>query len=390
MTDRVVVLGAGYAGAGAVKRLERELRRVSTETELVWVSETDYHLVLHESHRVIRNPDVRDDITIPVEDVAPSAEFVQGTVEDVAVDDRSVALADGRTVDYDYLLVCLGSETAFYGIPGLEEHSHTLKGLDDALGIHEAVADSAEDATRNDPATVVVGGAGLSGIQTAGEVAQFRDHNDAPVEVHLVEALEDIFPGNDESVQRALRRRLDAADVHVKTDDPITEATDESIHFDEGDPLEYDVFVWTGGITGCGPLERVELDKDERSNRLHAECTFETSDDRVFAIGDAALMGQDGNDEPAPPTAQAAWQAADVAGQNVARAVDGREMKTWRYDDKGTLISVGEKAVAHDVMYFPVETFGSLPAKFLKKFVAARWIADLTSWRRALGAWGSL
>jgi NADH dehydrogenase len=387
MTDRVVVLGAGYAGAGAVKRLSSELGR---DADLVWVSETDHHLVLHESHRVVRDRSVADDVTIPVEDIAPGAEFRQGTVDDVDVDDQVVELEGGDTVDYDWLLVCLGSKTAYYGIPGLEENAHTLKCLDDAISIHEDVTAAAQSATQQDPATVVVGGAGLSGIQTAGEVAEFRDHNDAPIDVYLVEALEEIFPGNDESVQKKLRKHLNAADVSIKTDDPITEATPEAIHFDEGDPLEYDVFVWTGGITGGKPLGRVDLDKDERSNRIHSECTFETSDDRVFAIGDAALMGQDGEEDPAPPTAQAAWQAAEVAGANVARAMEGKEMKTWTYEDKGTLISVGEKAIAHDVMMMPIETFGSFPAKFLKKFVAARWIADLTSWRRALGAWGSL
>jgi NADH dehydrogenase len=387
MTDRVVVLGAGYAGAGAVKRLSSELGR---DAELVWVSETDHHLVLHESHRVVRDRSVADDVTIPVEDIAPGAQFRQGTVDDVDVDERTVELEDGGAVDYDWLLVCLGSKTAYYGIPGLAENAHTLKCLDDAISIHEDVREAAQAGTQQDPATVVVGGAGLSGIQTAGEVAEFRDHNDAPIDVYLVEALEEIFPGNDESVQRALRKRLAAADVSVKTDDPITEATPEAIHFDEGDPLEYDVFVWTGGITGGKPMSRVELDKDERSNRIHAECTFETSDDRVFAIGDAALMGQAESEDPAPPTAQAAWQAAEVAGQNVARAMEGRELKTWSYEDKGTLISVGEEAIAHDVMMMPIETFGSYPAKFLKKFVAARWIADMTSWRRALGAWGSL
>jgi NADH dehydrogenase len=387
MTDRVVVLGAGYAGAGAVKRLSSELGR---DADLVWVSETDHHLVLHESHRVVRDRSVADDVTIPVEDIAPGAEFRQGTVDDVDVDDQVVELEAGDTVDYDWLLVCLGSKTAYYGIPGLEENAHTLKCLDDAISIHEDVTAAAQSATQQDPATVVVGGAGLSGIQTAGEVAEFRDHNDAPIDVYLVEALEEIFPGNDESVQKKLRKHLNAADVSIKTDDPITEATPEAIHFDEGDPLEYDVFVWTGGITGGKPLGRVDLEKDDRSNRIHSECTFETSDDRVFAIGDAALMGQDGEEDPAPPTAQAAWQAAEVAGANVARAMEGKEMKTWTYEDKGTLISVGEKAIAHDVMMMPIETFGSFPAKFLKKFVAARWIADLTSWRRALGAWGSL
>jgi len=382
MTTTVVVLGSGYAGTGTVKRLEKEL---GADTELVWVSDVDYHFVLHESHRLIRNPAVDEHVTIPVEEVAArDTRFVQGEVEDLDVDDRTVSLAAGEEIDYDYAVVALGSKTAFYGIPGLAEHSLTLKGRDDALAIHEAVSEAASEATREDPAQIVIGGAGLSGIQSAAEVAKYRDENRAPTDVYLVEALEEIFPGNDDSVQRALRKQLEALDIEILTDDPITEADEDTIHFDEGDPLDHDVFVWTGGITGQDALDEAELDKEH--NRVHAESTFRTDDDRVFAVGDSALVDQ--GDDPAPPTAQAAWQAAEVVGQNVARAIEGRPLKTWRYDDKGTVISVGDKAVAHDVKYAPfVDTFGSFPAKTLKKVIAARWIKDVAGLGRARRAW---
>jgi len=389
MTTKVVVLGAGYAGTGAIEQLQAELSRVDEPTQLVWVSETDYHLVLHESHRVISDPSVTEKITIPVETIADDdTEFVQGRVVDVAVEDRTVSLEDGRTVDFDYVLVAVGSRTAFYGIPGLEENAHTLTGLEDARAIHEDLASAADAATTDDPATVVVGGGGLSGIQTAGEVAEYRDHHDRPIEIYLVEALEEILPGMDPELQASIRKKLDAADVTVLTDDPITEATPETAHFDEGDPIDYDVFVWAGGITGGEPLPCIEVDKDERSSRVHAENTFATSDDRVFAIGDSALIDQ--GSDPAPPTAQAAWQAAELVGENIVRRIQGRPLESWTYEDKGTLISVGERAVAHDVKFFPVDTFNSYPAVFLKKLVAARWIADVSSWRHALGAWGDL
>ncbi len=384
MTEKVVVLGAGYAGAGAIQQLERELPR---SADLVWISNTDYHLVLHESHRVIRDPAVQDNIKIPIEEIkSPSTEFIQAEVVGLDVDERTIDLDDGESVEYDYVLVALGSQTAYYGIPGLDEHSLSLKSLDDALRIHEAVKAAAEEATRSDPAHVVIGGAGLSGIQIAGEVAEFRDIHNAPIEITLVEALEEIFPPGSQSIQQALREELDAAGVQIMTDDPITEAETSTIHFDEGEPIDYDVFVWTGGVTGRDALESTDVDKEH--NRVNAESTFATSDERVFAIGDSAIIDQ--GDRPAPPTAQAAWQAAEIVGENIARAIEGKPLKTWTHKDKGTVISVGEKAVANDVMYMPIDTFGSLPAKTLKKFIAARWIADLTSWNRAREAWGDL
>jgi len=389
MTTRVVVLGAGYAGAGAVSKLEDEL---GSDAELVWVSETDYHLVLHEAHRVIRDPGVREKITIPVDDIkSRSTEFVHDSVVDIDTDERVVELDENEALDYDYLVVGIGSETATYGIDGMAEHPLTLKSLDDALEIHEQVREAAREATREDHAQVVVGGAGLSGIQSAGEVAEFRDRHNAPIDVTLVEALPEIFPPGDSEIQGALRHRLENAGVDILTDDPITAATEDSLEFDERDSIDYDVFLWTGGVTG--PSELGEVDLNAEHNRLQAESTLQTEDERVFAIGDCSMISQ-GDDEVAPPTAQAAWQAADVAAENVVRASEGRPLQTWTYEDQGTLVSIGETAIAHEVemsgISAPVRTFNSLPAKVLKKGAAARWIAKITSWKRAMQAWDAL
>jgi len=380
MTDRVVVLGAGYAGAGAVTTLEDEL----ADAEVTWVSEHDYHLVLHEVHRVIRDPDAEDAITIPVEEIkSDDTAFVQGRVDGVDVEERTVSLADGSSISYDYLLIALGSSTAFYGIPGLEEYAHTLKGLDDAREIHDAVRDAATEATPSNPAQVIIGGAGLSGVQTAGEIAAYRDINGAPVEITLVEALAEVMPGRDADLRRRVRRLLEARDVEILTDDPITAATADAIQFEEREPIEHDVLVWAGGVTGQDALDGAGVDASH--NRATADATFRTSDERVFAVGDAASISIDGTD--VPPTAQAAWDAADVAAANVARTIEGRPLRHWSYTDKGTVLSVGEDAVAHDVLYVPIETFDSLPARLLKKVIGARWIASVTSPRRALSAW---
>lgn len=390
MSTQVVVLGAGYAGAGAVKSFEKEID--DGEAELTWISDHNYHLVLHEVHRVVRNPAVESKIAIPVDEIkSPSTNFVKGHVENVDTDGRVIELADDSTVDYDYLLVALGSSTAFYGIEGLEEHSHTLKGLDDAREIHQRIESAAEAASRSDPAQVIIGGAGLSGIQCAGEVAAFRDENRAPVDIKIVEGLDEIFPGQDPEVQGALRKRLHDSDVDILTGDFISKVDEETISLGGGEDvapeeLAYDLLVWTGGITGQKEVAEADIDKDERSNRIFAEQDFQTSDDRVFAIGDSALIEQ-GADDIAPPTAQAAWQAADVAGKNLARTVRGGPLKTWTHEDKGTVISVGDKAVAHDVKGVPINTFGGPGAKVLKKGIAARWIADVSSVKRAANAW---
>jgi NADH dehydrogenase len=385
MTEDVVVLGSGYAGTGAVMSLEDEL---NGEADVTWISDVPHHLVLHESHRCIRDPSVQDKITFDCEDVAgPATRFVQGRVENVETDERTVELEDGSTVGYDYLVVGFGSRTAFFGIDGLQEHSLTLKSLDDALEIHEEVKEAARQASRNDPAQVVVGGAGLSGIQSAGEIAEFRDRHRAPIDIHLVEGLDNVFPNNDPVVQAKLHNLLEDADVNIMTGEFIGEVDEETVYVGDDTELDYDVLLWTGGITGREAAERTTLDQDERSHRIHAASDFQTDDERVFALGDAALVDQGEN--PAPPTAQAAWQAAELIGENVARAIRGQPLEEWRYEDKGTLISVGDDAVAHNVMGIKAvsKTFGGPLAETLKKGVAARWINDVAGPVAAAKAW---
>ena len=385
MSEQVVVVGSGYAGAGAVQSLESS---VGGEADITWVSNVDHHLILHETHRCIKDPSIETKVKISIEDIkAPSTEFVQATVEHIDTDDRRVEFADGDGIEYDYLLVGLGTRTAFFGIEGLKEYAHTMKSLDDALGIHDDVAAAANEATQTDPAQIVVGGAGLSGIQVAGEIAEYRDEHSAPIDIHLVEGLDEIFPGNDAGVQSALRSLLEERDVKITTGEFIGEVDDDSVYIGEDADLSYDVLIWTGGITGQDAVRDADVDKDDRNYRLKSGRTFQTSDERVFAIGDAALIDQPG-EEPAPPTAQAAWQAAEVVGENIARAMRGKPLKKWKYDNKGTVISVGEDAVAHNVSVVPfVDTFGGLPARTLKKAIAARWISDITGYKRALDAW---
>lgn len=387
MTDDVVVLGSGYAGTGAVKRLEQEL---GGEADVTWISAVDHHFVLHESHRCIRDPDVQDKITFPCEQLkAPATRFVHARAVDVDTDERTVELDDGSSVDYDYLLVAFGSGTAFFGVEGLEEHSLKLTNLSDALAIHDAVRDAAKAATRDDPAQVVVGGGGLSGIQAAGEIAAFRDLHRAPIEIQLVEGLDRVYPNKDPVVQGKLTKMLGEADVEIMTGEFIGEVDEETVYVGDETELAYDVLLWTGGITGRECARNVEVDRDERTDRIYAESTFRTDDERVFAIGDAALVDQPGQDQPAPPTAQAAWQAAEVAGTNLARAVRGQSLATWRYEDKGTLVSVGDEAVAHNVVYLHnvVDTFGGPLAEVLKKAVATRWIKDVAGPMAAARAW---
>jgi len=350
---RVAVLGAGYAGLTVARRLERTLPQ---HVELVVVDDTGEHLLKHEIHRAIRHPGVAEDLRIPLDEVVERATVRRARVTAVDPEAGVATLdedgdggdeAEPQELRYDYAAVCLGAETDFYDLPGLAEHATPLSRLAHAREIRERFLEVCDEGGR-----VVVGGAGLSGIQVAGELAELASDEGATgrVEVRLVEKLDDVAPGFPEPFRRAIRDELTERDVRVRTDTAITEATDETIETEDGS-IEYDQLVWTGGIRGPEALG------DERS-RVRADLRL---GDGTFVVGDAARV-VDREGEAVPASAQAAIREARVAARNVQHLVEseaggraGRHAGPSAFDPRldqldfeplAWIVSVGDGAVA--------------------------------------------
>ncbi|MFD1645051.1 NAD(P)/FAD-dependent oxidoreductase [Haloarchaeobius litoreus] len=405
---RVAVLGAGYAGVTLTKKLEK---RLPEDVELVLVDDTGVHLVQHELHRVVRQPSLADVITIPLTDLVDRAEVRERRVTGVDREDRVVRFADGTTMSYDVAAVCLGAETAFYDLPGVEEHATPLKRLEHAHRIREEF-----DAVRGTEGHVVVGGAGLSGVQVAGELAQVAaddreakmeaeaaeqeevrisldeadaepatDVDDDPaddavdaaepsadpgddefdtgfdeefddfgefdtlpeagVTVTLLEQFDSVAPNFPERFQRAVHDQLVERGVDVRTGTTVERATADAVHLEDGTTIEYDQFIWTGGIRGPDAMA---------GERPVVRSTL-SLDRTTFAVGDAARMVDD-DGEAVPASSQSAIRAARVAAENIDRMVehlsDGEpgdfdpRLDRFDFESPGWLVSVGDGAVA--------------------------------------------
>lgn len=372
MAHDVVVLGAGYSGVSAITTLQGS----ADDIDLTWVSADAHHEVKHEIHRIIRSPGLANGLAIPIEEITDdSTTFHQGRVVGTHPEERTIETASGAHIDYDYLIVTVGATTAFYGIPGLEEHALLLERIEDAETIHRAIQSESSP-------SVVVGGGGLSGIQTAGEIIEM----DTASDVTVIEAMDTVLPRAPDALQDVVGDRLVRRGIDVRTGSPIVEATESEVILDGEETVPYDILIWTGGITGQDVSHDGQLELERK--RMAVDETLQTNDPRVFACGDAAVIPQ--ADGVAPASAQAAWQAGPLAARNLLAEIRGEPLESFSYVDKGTLVSVGDEAFAHDVVGIPVTTFGSIPAATLKKIVAARWIGDVGSYRRALSLWSSL
>ncbi len=333
----VLVLGAGYAGVTVARRLERSL---ADDVALTVVDESDRHLLVHELHRLVRRPGMERTITVPYGDLFSRAEFVRGRVVDVDDEAGRATLEDGSALPYDFAAVCLGAETAYYDLPGVEAHATPLKRLRDARAIRERFL----DLLAVGEGRVVVGGAGLSGVQVAGELAALAADADGAgaVEVVLVEQAPTVAPGFPDHFSSAVRSALAEQGVDVRTGTAVTGVTADEVELADGS-LGYDQLVWTGGIRGPAALG------DERPT---VPGTLRAGE-RTFVVGDAArAVDRDG--EVLPATAQAAVAQARVAARNIERllerAGDGAtfepRLATVDFSPRGWIVSVGDGAVA--------------------------------------------
>ncbi|MEF8828262.1 MAG: FAD-dependent oxidoreductase [Haloarcula sp.] len=329
---RVAVLGAGYAGLTLARKLERTL---PDDVSLVVVDEQTEHLVQHELHRVVRRPSLAEEITVDL-DAVLDCELRQATVTDVDPDAGTATLDGAETLSYDVGAVCLGARTAFYDLPGVREHATPLKRLADAREIRERFLDL------GDGDRVVVGGAGLSGVQVAGELAEMREDSD--IEVLLLEQEDAVAPSFPPSFQSAVHDALVDAGVTVRTGTGVAGADANSITLEGGSDLSTDQFVWTGGIEGSPAL-----DADRPVVRADLRLG-----DSTFAVGDAARV-VDSDGEAVPASAAAAIREARVAADNIGTLVDHRQggsgefqprLTQYQFDVPGWLVSVGDDAVA--------------------------------------------
>jgi NADH dehydrogenase len=368
---RVVVLGAGYAGLTLARRLESTLPDAA---DIVVVDESETHLVQHELHRVVRRPAVADAITVPLDEALSRATTRVARVDRVDREARRIHLDDG-TLEYDYAAVCLGAETAFYDLPGVREHGFPLKRLTHAHRLREDFLDTCATAGR-----VVVGGAGLSGVQVAGELAAFADERGADVDVTVLERLDSVAPAFPEAFRAAVRNALDDADVAVETGARVSGASAEGVEVD-GRTVPADTFVWTGGIRGPAVL-------DGDRPVVRGDLRLDT---HTFAVGDAAKV-VDSDGEAVPASAAAAIREAGTVATNLDRLVradlglgtprdDGFDprLESFRFDVPGWIVSVGDDAVAK----IGPKVLRGTPARAMKATVGAGHLSSVGAVTRA-------
>jgi NADH:ubiquinone reductase (H+-translocating) len=348
---KILILGGGYGGIMSAVRLQKELG--SDEAEITLVNKHNYHYQTTWLHENAAGTLHHDKTRIMIDSIIDmnKINFVQDTVVEIKKDEKRVIL-ENQELTYDYLVIALGSDPETFGIQGLKENAFSIRSINSVRKIREHIdysfARYNNEGQRDDLITIVVGGAGFTGIEFVGELADrvpelCREYDIPREKVRIVniEAAPTVLPGFDEELVEYAINNLERRGIEFLVNTPIKECKEDGVVLANGEEIKASTIVWTGGVRGNHLVEeagfetmrgRVKVEKDLRMPGF----------DYIFVAGDCALIIDEEANRPYPPTAQIAIQQAYTIGRNIKALMNGSKLEEFKPDIKGTVASLGK------------------------------------------------
>lgn len=356
------------------------------EADIVLVNKNDYHYETTWLHEASAGTLHHDKVRYEIRDVIDrhKIEFVQGTVEEVKMEEKRVILENGD-IAYDYLVIALGAEPETFGIKGLKEYAFSIVNVNSARQIREHIeyqfaTYNTEAEKKDERLAIVVGGAGFTGIEFLGELTnrvpelcREYDVDYHKVKIICVEAAPMVLPGFDPELVDYAVAQLEKKGVEFRIGTAIKEATPEGIIVakgeDEVEEIRAETVVWAAGVRGNSVIEKSGIEAMRGRVKVQPDLRVPGSED-VFIVGDCALIINEEINRPFPPTAQIAMQQGEVCAHNIAALVRGKtELEAFQPDIKGTVCSLGEDDAIG--VAFGKKMVGT-KASFMKKMIDNR------------------
>lgn len=327
----IVVLGAGFGGLRAALDIEKGLKKhgLGQVYDLILIDKRPYHTFTPLLYRLAAAKDtdrMERIVSHPIAEILKdkAVSFIEEKTERADLAKGEIYFEHGEVLKCDYLLLAPGSETNYFGIPGVAENSLSLKTVDDAKKISGALANLQSNAR------VLVGGGGPTGIELAAEIKA----NYPGFEVVIVEATPTLLPGFDLRLVAAAASQLRRAGVEVVANEPVAKAEPRQATTKSGKVIPFDLFVWTGGVKVSSLVTGTPF-RTEARGRLETSLSMEcvaaegAAGDlalapKVYALGDVVCV-HDKSGRPVPGVARAAIQEGKVAARNILEDVRAAE-----------------------------------------------------------------
>ncbi|MEV7517472.1 NAD(P)/FAD-dependent oxidoreductase [Streptomyces diastaticus] len=350
-TYEVIVVGGGFAGIEAAKKLGR----AGVRTLLVDVH--GYHQFQPLLYQLATAQIGVSELARPLRSIfrnQPSVRVLTARVSAVDPERRSITLSDGTVYEADdALIVACGAEANFFNTPGARENAYPLYSATDATRLGSelvALLDQADKDTGQKSMNVAVVGAGPTGVETAGAIADainyvvpklFAGGLAKRCSVALVDMVDRTLGGFSEKSQAYAASRLVERGVRLKLGSAVTEVRKDGLSFADGATMDADLVIWAGGLK-AGPLLRESGMPQGRGGRVDVgkDLTAPGYDGRVYVLGDAANITDD-RDERLPQLGSVAKQSGAWAAHNILAQRAGRPTEPFGYKDRGYMAMIG-------------------------------------------------
>ena len=363
---KVLILGAGFAGLGAARKLHK------APVDVTLVDRHDFHTFQPLLYQVAT--DVLDPETVghPVRDVVhhqDNLDFAMATVTGIDLESKTVTFSDWDPQTYDYLVIGLGSRVNFFGTDGADEHAFPLYTLPDAVRLKDRLLTNLEAAAKRPESVeqgaldVVIVGGGATGVETAGSLAELyytvfpKDYPSLDMtkaSITLVEHGDRLLAMFDEGMSAYTLDTLTERGVTVRLGEAVTSIGADAVTLGSGEQLAASTTVWGAGLQSVPIAGELGVDLERHRVPVGPLLNLEHHPE-VFVVGDMAFTTDAKTGEVLPQLGSVALQAGEHVGKTIDRMLrKHKDPEPFHYFDKGTMATIGRKAAVavippHDI-----------------------------------------
>lgn len=360
----IVIIGGGFAGMNMIEKLKNK-----KGFHITLVDKNNYNFFTPLLYQVATGMLDVSSISTPFRSLLKKAKNVDyrlGELEKVDPSANKVHLSNGE-LSYDKLVIATGTKANFFGMENIEKNALPMKSIDDAVAMRNYLLEKAEEAShatdeekKEKLGNIVISGAGPSGVEVAGMIAEMSDRimdkiypeiPEGELGIYLVDGAPAVLPPMREKSQEYTYQKLKDMGVRIGLKKMVEDYKDDTVYFKDGDTIRTETLIWTAGVTGM----RFDGFSDEqygRGNRLLVdEYNKVKGSENIYAIGDACLQKADDPDssgpEGHPQLATVAMQHGTTLAENFIAMNSNQELTPFSYFDKGSMAIIGKsKAVA--------------------------------------------
>lgn len=353
---RVLILGGGFAGLGAAKKLK------DADADVVLVDANDYHSfqpMLYQLATGLVEPTAVAHSLRDLFSDQKNTTVHRARVAAVDLARREVQFDDMAALGYDFLVLALGAQVQFFGVSGAAEHAFPLYSVADAVRLKEHItskweaADKDTSLVEDGALNVVIVGGGPTGVETAGALAELYrgnfddDYHGRPVEsagLTLVEAGPTLFSMFKNDIRSYAHRALEDRGVEVRVGEAVQSVEPTRVTLKSGEVLRAHTLVWGAGLQANPVVASLGIEL-EKGNRVPVDASLAIAGHpEAFAVGDVAWMADGKTHKVLPQLGSVALQAGERVGENIAALIERKQTKPFVYHDKGTMAAIGRGA----------------------------------------------